>query len=248
MAKNDDKRRIGREIKTFLAVNGIARETFAENTGLGKSTVDKLITGIFSEDTLAKVLERTKFRLRTLYADQKLGNYSKANWEGYISDYLMLHPALDGSDAIEAEVTSIDWDDTLPGLVLSQGSKRERRRDAIGALWIPHERSPLIYIQPTADIGVRIVVNTMIGAPIMRGLLFAVENHVANSWIPVATPIVLKRLEPDEMVKPEELGQINATHPKFISHAKELNTALDRQFGRLASGSFQDLELPPTTQ
>lgn len=235
MTTPDEKRRIGREIKTFLAVNGIARETFAEKSGLGKSTVDKLITGIFSEETLAKVLEKTSFRLRTLYAAKKLGGYSKANWEGYISDYLMLYSALDGSTAIEAVPAVIEWDDVLPGLTLSRTFEESRERDPIGALWIPHERSPLIYIQPTEDIGARLVVTTMIGAPFMRGLFLAVENSLANAWIPVASPVVLKRLEPGEKLQPEELGRIEKGNDLFESYSAELSMVTQRQFGRLVS-------------
>lgn len=232
----DEKRQVGREIKTFLAVNGIPRETFAEQVGLGKSTVDKLITGIFSDETLAKVLEKTKFRLRTLYAAKVLGNYSKANWDGYISEYLMVHSSLDGSEAIEADLTTIYWDDILPGLVLRRGAANDHEGSLLGALWIPHERSPLIYIQPTQDIGVRIIVNTMIGTPTMRGLLLAVENHIANAWIPVATPIVLKRLEDNEKIDPNSLGKIADVHPQYRGYAGELKTALERQFGRFADG------------
>ena len=46
MPIDDEKRRVGREIKKYLASNRISREQFCFETKLGKSTVDKLITGI----------------------------------------------------------------------------------------------------------------------------------------------------------------------------------------------------------
>lgn len=232
---DDEKRRIGREIKTFLAVNGIARETFAERVGLGKSTVDKLITGIFSEESLAKVLEKSNFRLRTSYAAAKLGGYSRANWEGYASPYLMLIPALDGSAAIDAARSSIVWDDHLPGLVLSAQDPDTGQSDPLGAIWIPHERSPLIYIQPVDEIGVRLVVTTMIGVPIMRGLMLAVENSIANAWIPVAAPVALKRLEEVSDIKDGDIGRILPDHPSYGAYSEELDIVMQRQFGRMAT-------------
>ena len=243
MRSHDEKRQIGREIKLFLAVNRIARETFAERSGLGKSTVDKLITGIFSEETLAKVMERTGFKLRTLYAQRKLGGYSRSNWEGYISNYLMLVSAFDGSEAIEASLAHVVWDEMLPGLVLNRGQNRQSAAEQIGALWIPHERSPLIYIQPTDEIGVRMVVTTMIGEAIMRGLILAVDNCMANAWIPVAAPVSLARIDRPSDIPLDALGLIKPSHSHFADYAKELRATLDRQYGRLASRHASALPL-----
>lgn len=234
METEADRKRIGEEIKKFLVVNGIDRGRFADITGLGKSTVDKLVTGVFSEKTLAKVLEKTSFKLKTLYASKLLGGYSKANWEGYIRRYVMLHPA-PGGGAVSATLVSVAWDDRLPGLVLFEGhDRRIENMTPIGALWIPHERSPLIYIQPVDSIGVRMILSTMIGEPCMRGLVLMVENVVANAYIPVASPVTLKRLEADEAVSPDELGHIDFGHEKFDAYQRQLEIVLKRQFARLS--------------
>ena len=60
----DDKKRIATAIKDHLARQRMSREQFAFNTKLGKSTVDKLLIGLFSERTLAIVEEHTKLPLR----------------------------------------------------------------------------------------------------------------------------------------------------------------------------------------
>jgi adenylate cyclase len=60
----DDKRRIADEIKDYLARERISREQFAHRTRLGKSTVDKLLTGLFSDRTLAIVEGDTGLKLR----------------------------------------------------------------------------------------------------------------------------------------------------------------------------------------
>ena len=60
----DDKKRITTEIRDYLARQRISREQFAHQTKLGKSTVDKLLTGLFSERTLVIVESHTGLKLR----------------------------------------------------------------------------------------------------------------------------------------------------------------------------------------
>jgi adenylate cyclase len=60
----DDKKQIAAAIRDYLARERMSREQFAFKTKLGKSTVDKLLTGLFSEKTLAIVEKHTKLALR----------------------------------------------------------------------------------------------------------------------------------------------------------------------------------------
>ena len=60
----DDKKRITTGIRDYLARQRISREQFAHQTRLGKSTVDKLLTGLFSERTLVIVESHTGLKLR----------------------------------------------------------------------------------------------------------------------------------------------------------------------------------------
>jgi len=49
----DGKRRVAAAIKDYIARERISRDEFAHRTRLGKSTVDKLLTGLFSDRTLS---------------------------------------------------------------------------------------------------------------------------------------------------------------------------------------------------
>ena len=62
----DDRRRVTAVIRDYLARQRMSREQFAFKTRLGKSTVDKLLTGIFSEKTLSIVESHTGLSLRTM--------------------------------------------------------------------------------------------------------------------------------------------------------------------------------------
>jgi adenylate cyclase len=67
------QKRVAAAIKDYVARERISREQFAFKTKLGKSTVDKLLTGLFSERTLSVVEKHTGLALRPLLADTSAG-------------------------------------------------------------------------------------------------------------------------------------------------------------------------------
>lgn len=65
-AMSDGRKRVARAIRDHLARERMSREHFAARTKLGKSTVDKLLVGLFSDKTLAVVEGHTGLSLRAL--------------------------------------------------------------------------------------------------------------------------------------------------------------------------------------
>jgi TolB-like protein/Tfp pilus assembly protein PilF len=65
----DGRKRIAAAIKDHLARERISREQFAFKTKLGKSTVDKLLIGLFSDRTLSIVENHTRLALRPMLED-----------------------------------------------------------------------------------------------------------------------------------------------------------------------------------
>jgi adenylate cyclase len=62
----DDRKQIAAVIRDYIARERISREQFAFKTKLGKSTVDKLLTGHFSDKTLSIVESQTQLSLRPM--------------------------------------------------------------------------------------------------------------------------------------------------------------------------------------
>lgn len=60
----DGRKQVAAAIREYIAQARISREQFAHRTKLGKSTVDKLLIGLFSDKTLAIVESHTKLALR----------------------------------------------------------------------------------------------------------------------------------------------------------------------------------------
>ena len=68
-ARQDDpseRKQIAAVIRDYIARERMSREQFAFRTRLGKSTVDKLLTGLFSEKTLSIVESHTRLSLRAM--------------------------------------------------------------------------------------------------------------------------------------------------------------------------------------
>ena len=60
----DPRKEVAHALRDYLARERLSREQFAFRTRLGKSTVDKLMTGLFSDRTLAIVEAQTGLELR----------------------------------------------------------------------------------------------------------------------------------------------------------------------------------------
>ena len=71
---DDRNRQIARLIRDHIARERMSREEFAHRTRLGKSTVDKLLTGLFSDRTLAIVEAQTGLRLRGAPAEPAMAD------------------------------------------------------------------------------------------------------------------------------------------------------------------------------
>ena len=68
-ARQDDpseRKQIAAVIRDYIARERMSREQFAFRTRLGKSTVDKLLTGLFSDKTLSIVESHTRLSLRAM--------------------------------------------------------------------------------------------------------------------------------------------------------------------------------------
>jgi adenylate cyclase len=62
----DERKQVAAAIKDYIARERISREQFAFKTKLGKSTVDKLLIGLFSDKTLSIVESHTNLSLRSI--------------------------------------------------------------------------------------------------------------------------------------------------------------------------------------
>jgi TolB-like protein len=62
----DERKQVAALIRNYIARERMSREQFVFKTRLGKSTVDKLLTGLFSDRTLSIVESHTRLSLRAM--------------------------------------------------------------------------------------------------------------------------------------------------------------------------------------
>jgi TolB-like protein len=66
----DERKQVAALIREYIARERMSREQFVFKTKLGKSTVDKLLTGLFSDKTLSIVESHTRLSLRAMIEPQ----------------------------------------------------------------------------------------------------------------------------------------------------------------------------------
>src|SRR5262245_46437093 len=102
-----DRKRIIEAIRGYIARERISRGEFAERTKLGKSTVDKLVVGLFSEKTILQIESQLKIALIAgggtgETAAEDLGRYTREETQNYVGDYVFARPSFHEDGLIHA--------------------------------------------------------------------------------------------------------------------------------------------------
>ena len=102
-----ERQRIIEAIRTYMARERISREEFAQRAKLGKSTVDKLATGLFSERTILQIEARLNIKLReagasTATAPPEYGSYTREEAGYFVGDYVFARPSFQEEGVIQA--------------------------------------------------------------------------------------------------------------------------------------------------
>ena len=111
---DEDRQRIIEAIRTYMARERISREEFAQRAKLGKSTIDKLATGIFSERTILQIEARLNIKLRdagasTATAPAEYGSYTREEASYFIGEYVFARPSFQEDGIIQAFRMEIVW-------------------------------------------------------------------------------------------------------------------------------------------
>src|ERR1044072_5012384 len=120
-----DLSRIVHALRYYIAHERISREEFAQRTKLGKSTVDKLVVGLFSEKTLLQIeshlkLNFTNVTIASELAPEELGRYSRQDTTNYIGSYIFARPSFQEDGRILAFAMDISWDSQSSALQIKE--------------------------------------------------------------------------------------------------------------------------------
>jgi hypothetical protein len=204
-------------LRDYMKQKGYDRYRFADKVNLSKSTIDKMLVGIYSDRALARVESRTgvSFGPRTVAADRAsdaLGAYFRTDVEHYVGDYLFARPSSSDPSHLQVYPFHIDWDAKQPGLAMRQGGAEKAQ---VGLLSIPRS-SMHIFVTSNDGGWIKLMAISQLDVENkMFGLLLTAGSVLGGIYIPISLPVVLRKVaNADELA-----GTPRLVLPKDEEHA-----------------------------
>jgi hypothetical protein len=236
LGSKPDKKAIANAIQRYLDANGLARKDLIREH-LSKSSIEKLFQGDFTERTLNKVegILKTSFQSqptsREDTAAKSVGGYVFDAVDYLQGDYLCVRPMFANPASFNAYLVAISWSDDQKCLVFEEKSRFDGKYKQKGTVYIPFGTSFMNLVSSSAGNVRTILLSLPDSEDMMRGIISTLSNPKGSIYIPVAAPIVLRKLRTEE--KPE-LGIIAENHRSHDEYRSWLATVLTEEFGIFA--------------
>jgi hypothetical protein len=232
LGSKPDKKAIATAIQRYLDANGLARKDLIREH-LSKSSIEKLFQGDFTERTLNKVegILKTSFRapsaVREDTADRSVGGYVFDAVEYLQGDYLCIRPMFAHPANFNAYLITISWSDERKCLVFEEKSRFDGKYRQKGTVHIPFGTAYMNLVSANAGNVRTILLSLPDSDSMMRGIISTLSNPKGSVYIPVAAPIVLRKLRKAEE---PELGIIAENHRSHGEYRSWLATVLTEEF------------------
>ena len=231
----EDRKTIAQAIRAYIARERISRETFARRARIGKSTVDKLVTGIASEKTIIQIEEQLKLKLRPaarnstgVLAAPQYGGYAYEDAEKYFGSYTLIRPAFTGEHLIYAFGMDIRWDDAVAALVVAQTPADGKPKAQFGHILMPRGSMHVFIVSNEGGWANQAILSSLGPTQSMKGLLLTMGNVFGNVFSPVAVPIVMLKVP---IVEDDMCGAIEPGHARFKRYEDELLSVEQDNYG-----------------
>ena len=238
LGSKQDRKAIASAIQRHLDVNGLARKDLIREH-LSKSSIEKLFQGDFTERTLNKVegILKTSFqrqgqlKARDDTAAKSVGGYVFDAVENLQGDYLCVRPMFANPANFNAYLISIAWSDAQKCLVFEEKSRFDGKYRQVGTVYIPFGTAFMNLVSSSAGNVRTVLLSLPDTESIMRGIISTLSNPKGSIYIPVAAPIVLRKLRAGEE---PELGVIAPDSRSYGEYQSWLATVLTEEFGIFA--------------
>ncbi|HTA99377.1 MAG TPA: hypothetical protein VK804_02795 [Bradyrhizobium sp.] len=229
-----DKKAIATAIQRHLDANGLARKDLIREH-LSKSSIEKLFQGDFTERTLDKVegILKASFRKPSgkETADRSVGGYVFDAVEYLQGDYLCVRPMFANAANFNAYLVTISWSEERKCLVFEEKSRFDEKYRQQGTVHIPFGTAYMNLVSSSAGNVRTILLSLPDSDDLMRGIILTLSNPKGSVYIPVASPIVLRKLGKAEV---PELGIITEDRRCHGEYQSLLATVLTEEFGIFA--------------
>jgi hypothetical protein len=236
LGSKQDKKAIAHAIQRYLDANGLARKDLIREH-LSKSSIEKLFQGDFTERTLNKVegILKTSFQSQPAVRDdtaaKSVGGYVFDAVEYLQGDYLCVRPMFANPANFNAYLISIAWSEQQKCLVFEEKSRFDGKYRQVGTVYIPFGTAFMNLVSSSAGNVRTILLSLPDTEDMMRGIISTLSNPKGSIYIPVAAPIVLRKLRAGEE---PELGVIARDNRRYGEYQSWLATVLSEEFGIFA--------------
>ena len=233
----EDRKRIVEAVRAYIARERISREEFAQRAKLGKSTVDKLVTGIFSEKTILQIESQLKTSLRkgesaTELAAEEYGKYSREETANYVGEYVFARPSFQSDGVILAFPMEIAWDREGPSLVLKESVRSKREALQFGRIYIPRASMHIFILSNEKGWLKSVILSQVDITKRMKGMMLTMGRAFANVYAPMAMPVIMNRYE---KIGDDMIGSIAPGGRMHAEYQRDLQAVEHDRFARWIS-------------
>lgn len=229
-----ERQRIIEAIRTYMARERISREEFAQRAKLGKSTIDKLATGLFSERTILQIEARLNIKLReasasTATAPPEFGSYTREEAGYFIGDYVFARPSFQEEGVIQAFHMEIVWAPSDNVLVLQEPPRNDEISPQVGKIHIPRGSNHIFVASNENGWLQTIVLSQLNVLKRMKGMMLTMGHAFANIYSPVAVPVIMNK---HSKVETGMVGRIAPRSALHTAYQTELLAVEAESFGK----------------
>jgi len=229
-----DRSRIVQAIRAYIARERISRQEFAQRTKLGKSTVDKLVVGLFSEKTLLQVeshlkLNFTNATIASELAPEELGRYSRQDTTNYIGSYVFARPSFQEDGLILAFAMDISWDSASSALQIKEAASGKKVPQQFGKIYIPRASMHIFIMSNEGGWLKQVILSQLDIYKKMKGIMLTMGNAFANLYTPVAMPVVMNKYD---VIEKHMTGKIDPASRMYEEYNQDLLAVEQHQFAK----------------
>lgn len=234
-----DRQKIIQAVRAYMAKERISREEFATRTKLGKSTVDKLVVGIFSEKTVLQVEAQLGTSLRSSgdganFAAEEVGKYTYEDVKKYLGDYVFARPSFRDESVIHAFHMGIEWDRNAKALMVKEKSKGKKVLQ-FGTIYIPRASMHIFVLSIQGAWVKSIILSQLDIYKRMKGLMLTMGRAFGNVYAPMAMPVIMNQYE---QVRDDMVGTITPGSPSYEEYLLDLQAVEQEQYAKWARVSI----------
>jgi hypothetical protein len=230
-----DRKRIVQAIRTYIARERISREEFARRTRLGKSTVDKLVVGIFSEKTILQIEAQAKISLLSgggpavEASAEEFGRYTRDDTKNYLGEYVFARPSFQEDGLIHAFHMEIVWDRDVSVLLVREVAAGKNLPLQFGKVYIPRASMHLFILSNEKGWLKKVIFTQIDVYKRMKGIMLTMGHAFANVYAPVAVPAIMNKYD---KIDAAMVGEIDPGSRMYEEYNQDLLAVEQSQYAK----------------